>query len=190
MHLSVWRKLQVVGVEDGSFTKPIKNTSKALFIAVLLEGAHIIDLRLEKITVDGLDATEKLACMLRTLSFDVLMLAGVSFAGFNLVDPTVIFDEFRKPVIIVSRVKPNNLAVKEALFRHFSDWKVRWSIFEKLGDIYEIVSVPGEPPLYVEVVGTSYEWAGKLLRSLAFCCRVPEPLRVARLIAQGLSRTN
>jgi len=140
------------------------------------------------ITVDGLDASEKLITMLRNLAFDIVMLAGVSFAGFNLVDPTLVFEEFHKPIILVSRTKPNNIAVKNALLLHFEDWKARWSILRKLGPIYEVASMSGEPPIYVELVGATLVWATKLIRALVSCCRIPEPIRVARLIAQGLTR--
>ncbi len=105
--------------------------------------------------MDGLDASNKLIIMLHQWVFDAVMLAGVSFAGFNLVEPTLVFEELGKPIIVISRTKPDNIAVKNALFRHFEDWRVRWSVFEKLGPIYPIVSMPNEPLLYVKVVGAT-----------------------------------
>jgi len=86
------------------------------------------------------------------------MLVAVSFAGFNLVDATLIFEDLGKPVIVISRTKPDSIAVKNVLLQHFEDWRVRWSIFEKLGPVHPIVSIPAKPPLYVEVVGTTTNW--------------------------------
>jgi endonuclease V-like protein UPF0215 family len=190
MSPNVWREFRVVGVEDGGFSRKLqgRGIQKALFVCVLLRGKWINDFQADMITVDGLDATEKLTSMLRRLSFDAVMLAGVSFAGFNLVDPTIVFEEFRKPVIVISRTKPNNIAVKNALRRHFEDWRIRWSVFEKLGSVYEVISMSAEPPVYVEVVGAELDWASMLIRAASVCCRVPEPVRVARLVARGLSR--
>jgi endonuclease V-like protein UPF0215 family len=190
MSPNVWREFRVVGVEDGGFSRKLQGCGiqKALFVCVLLRGKWINDFQADMITVDGLDATEKLTSMLRRLSFDAVMLAGVSFAGFNLVDPTIVFEEFRKPVIVISRTKPNNIAVKNALRRHFEDWRIRWSVFEKLGSVYEVVSMSAEPPVYVEVVGAELDWTSTLIRAASVCCRVPEPVRVARLVARGLSR--
>ncbi len=183
-----WRDLRVVGVEDGGFSRaPLSQSQRALLVCVLLQGPWIIDFRVNRILVDGLDASDRLSSMLRELCFDVVMLAGVSFAGFNLIDPLLVFEEFHKPVIVISRTKPDNLAVKSALVRHFNDWHVRWSIFEKLGPIFEVISMPNKPPLYVEVVGCDVDWARDLIRALAAVCRVPEPIRVARLIARGLT---
>ncbi len=190
MSPNVWREFRVVGVEDGGFSRKLqgRGIQKALFVCVLLRGKWINDFQADMITVDGLDATEKLTSMLRRLSFDAVMLAGVSFAGFNLVDPTIVFEEFRKPVIVISRTKPNNIAVKNALRRHFEDWRIRWSVFDKLGSVYEVVSMSAEPPVYVEVVGAELDWTSTLIRAASVCCRVPEPVRVARLVARGLTR--
>lgn len=189
MHPNAWLEFRVIGVEDGGFSRESLgyDFTEALLVCVLLRGTCIEDFRADMITVDGLDASEKLVAMLRKLSFDVVMLAGVSFAGFNLVDPTLVFEKFHKPVIVISRTKPNNVAVKNALLLHFEDWQARWSVFQKLGPIHEVDSVPGEPPIYVEVIGASFDWATKLIRALPSCCRIPEPLRVARLIARGLT---
>jgi endonuclease V-like protein UPF0215 family len=190
MSLNVWREFRVVGVEDGGFSRETQDSDaqKALFVCILFRGKWVSDFQADLITVDGLDATEKLVFMLRRWSFDAVMLAGVSFAGFNLVDPTVIFEEFSKPIIIISRTKPDNIAVKNALSQHFEDWRVRWGIFEKLGPIWEVSSMSNEPPVYVEVIGTELDWASKLIRATSLCCRVPEPIRVARLVARGLTR--
>ena len=189
MRLDVWQKFRVVGVEDGGFSRESPNYGgQTLLVCVLLRGAWIDEFQADTIIVDGLDASDKLIAMLHHWSFDTVMLAGVSFAGFNLVDPTMVFEEFGKPVVVISRTKPDNVAVKKALFHHFEDWRVRWSVFDKLGPIHQVVSMPGEPPLYVEVVGTTADWATKLISASVTCCRIPEPMRVARLIARGLTR--
>jgi endonuclease V-like protein UPF0215 family len=183
---NVWQKSRAVGVEDGGFSRET-DVQKALLVSVLLHGISIIDFQMTHIEVDGLDATEKLCYMLRRWSFDSVILAGVSYAGFNLIDPNVVFEEFEKPVIVVARTKPNSMAVKSALLRHFEDWETRWGVMEKLGPVYEIVSVPNEPPIYAEIVGADLKLARNLVRRLSVCCRIPEPVRVARLIARGLT---
>ena len=190
MSLNVWREFRVAGVEDGGFSRELQSRGmqKALLVCVLLRGKWISDFQASMITVDGLDATEKLTSMLWRWTFDAVMLAGVSFAGFNLVDPTIVFEEFNEPVIVISRTEPNNVAVKNALRRHFGDWRVRWSIFEKLGSVYEVVSMPAEPPVYVEVVGAELDWASRVIQASSVCCRVPEPIRVARLVARGFTK--
>ncbi|MDI6691080.1 MAG: DUF99 family protein [Candidatus Bathyarchaeota archaeon] len=185
MKRKAFQNLLIVGVEDGSFQKGV--TRETFLAMVLLKQASIENVKVTKITVDGLNATKKLADTLKEWKFDAIMLAGVSFAGFNLIDPTIIYEKFKKPVIVISRTKPNNRAVKRALKRHFEDWETRWKVFKKLGPIYKIVTRNSAAPLYIETVGANVKWASNIIRSLCFCGRVPEPLRTARLIARGLS---
>ncbi|MGB9683404.1 MAG: DUF99 family protein [Candidatus Bathyarchaeales archaeon] len=185
MSRNVFQGMRVVGIEDGSFRKGI--TNRALLAAVLLKKLEIEGVKFAEITVDGLDATNKAVEILREWNFDAVMLAGVSFAGFNVINPTVLHEKFQKPVVVVSRTKPDNRAVKRALIQHFTDWKIRWDVFEKLGAIHRVHVTAGEPPLYVETVGKDIKWAAFLIKSLVTCSRVPEPIRVAKLIARGLS---
>ena len=177
--------MRIVGVEDGSFQKNV--TKKALLVAVLVTGSKIEQVKAFNITVDGLDAAERLSANIRDWAFDVLLLSGISFAGFNLIDPMKVFEAFGKPIIIIARTKPNNKAVKRALRAHFEDWETRWAIFEKLGPVHKTVTLFGKQPIYLETVHADAEWAVQLVCALAFWGRLPEPLRVARLIARGLS---
>jgi len=185
MKQNAFRSMPIVGVEDGSFQKGV--TQKALVVAVLLKGLKIENVRAAKITVDGLDATERLVEILNGLDFAAVFLAGLSFAGFNIIDPKVVYEQFRKPVIVVTRTKPNNKAVKRALQRHFDDWKARWSVFEKLAPAHEIVVSASATPVYAKTVGVNVKWAGNLIQATSICGRIPEPIRAARLIARGLS---
>jgi len=185
MNPNAWQDLRIIGIEDGSFTE---KSTKTLLVAVLLrKGLWIEDLKIGEITIDGLDATEKAIEMLKNWQFNIIMQAGVSFGGFNLVDPVKIYEIFKKPVIVVSRKKPDNIAIKNALLEHFEDWEQRWKVFERLGEVYEIKPFKNEPPLFMEIVGASPEWAERIIRLTTISSRIPEPVRVARLIARGLS---
>jgi len=188
---SVRKALRTVGVDDGGFQSQwssIRRHGKAILAAVLLNEYWIDDIHVGEITVDGLDATEILANLLNRWEFDAVFLSGVSFAGFNLIDADAIYKKFRRPVIVVSGDKPDNMAVKKALQKHFTDWEARWKIVRKLGRIYSAAPVVAEPPLYFEAVGLSARSAKLMIRALAVSSRLPEPIRVARLIARGLTR--
>jgi hypothetical protein len=158
-----------------------------LLVAVLVEGERIVAIRMGKITVDGLDATITLNRLLRGLRFDAVLLSGISFAGFNLIDPHAISRNYRKPTIVVSGSRPNNNSVKKALTLHFKDWRTRWAIISRLGAIHRIQSCGREPPLFFEVVGATVQKARFLIRQSARLGRLPEPLRVARIVAKSLT---
>ncbi|MEM3705210.1 MAG: DUF99 family protein [Candidatus Bathyarchaeia archaeon] len=175
----------MVGVEDGSFKKGI--TRKTKLVAVLFLETKIEDVHTTNVTVDGMDATEVLLNMVKGWSFGAVLLSGVSFAGFNIIDPTVIHERYGKPVVVISRAEPDNVAVKRALKRHFKDWEIRWSIFEKLGEVHKVQVIEDAEPVYIETIGETVEWAQALIQAFSFFGRIPEPLRVARLIARGIS---
>jgi hypothetical protein len=185
MRLNVFRNTPVVGVEDGSFQKGLARS--ALLAAVLFRGLEIENVKITEITIDGLDATKKLAEILSEWEFAAVLLAGISFAGFNIINPTAIHEKFKKPIIIVTRTKPDNKAVHRALQRHFKDWRIRWEVFQKLDSFHKMAVLADEPSIYVETIGADAKWAYNLIHALSVCCRVPEPIRVARLIARGLS---
>ncbi len=158
----------------------------APLLAVWLKGPHLRRLSARWITVDGLDATGKAELLLKG-SVDVpVLLSGVTFGGFNLIDPWRIQRLCRAPVIVVIGSRPDNRAVKRALSRHFPDWRKRWDLVRSLGPLHRVRTMQGESPVFFEPFGCSTREAGLILKSWAFVSRVPEPLRVAGMIARGL----
>jgi endonuclease V-like protein UPF0215 family len=176
-----------IGIDDGPF--PPKTDDKvrhAPLIVVWLKGPHLQQLRSRWITVDGLDATRKAQLLLKGFPHLPVLLSGVTFGGFNLIDPSKIQKMTNAPVIVVIGSRPNNSAVKRALSRHFPDWKERWDLIRSLGPLHKVRSIANESPVFFERFGCSTRDAGLILKSWAFVSRVPEPLRVAGIVARGL----
>ena len=181
-----------IGIEDGPFLRGRVENDQAPLVAVRLRGPHLLTVRAGRITVDGLDGTERALEMLRHFQITrktPILLAGVSFAGFNLIDPHVLHRTFSNPILIVTGSRPNNKAVKQALVRHFKDWRHRWRIISSLGTLHSVRTIPRENPLYYEAFGCQPVEARKILRSWALLSRFPEPLRVAGMVARGLFPT-
>jgi uncharacterized protein len=176
-----------IGVDDGAFPpKTDENARYAPLLAVWLKGPHLHRLRTAWITVDGLDATRKAELLLGRSTNDPILLSGVTFGGFNLIDPWKIQKRYKVPVVVVIGSRPDNRAVKRALFRHFPDWKERWDLIKSLGPLRKVRTMSGEGPLFFEQFGCSTREAESVLKSWAFVSRVPEPLRVAGILARGL----
>ena len=180
--------LSLVGVEDGGF-EAFKPNQTTLLCAALMVGDRIESLRLGRVTVDGRDATDVLSGMLVNIRCDAVILGGVSFAGFNTVDPHRLHDELGVPMIVYSGERPDSPSVLAALKAHFPDWVERWAPIARLGDVYSVVTKAGHPPVFFEVVGESRDWAEGVLRSCASLTRAPEPVRVAGIVARGLTRS-
>ena len=177
-----------IGIEDGPFLPRRLGGSKAPLVVVQLEGSHLVKARVAWINVDGLDATAAASKMLSSLppqDFPIL-LGGATFAGFNIINPRVLQRKFRTPTIVVIGSRPNNRAVKRALVKHFPDWKRRWRILSSLGSLHQARTFQNESPIFYEAFGCAVDEARRILREWAYVSRIPEPLRVARLVARGL----
>jgi len=177
-----------IGVEDGPFLPRRLGGSKAPLVVVKLEGPHMTAVRAGWIGVDGMDGTERALKLLESfaMSESPILLAGVTFGGFNLIDPRRLQKMFKVPTIVVVGSRPNNRAVKRALVRHFLDWRERWRIIRSLGPLRTVRTVASENPLFYEAFGCSSSVAQRILARWAWVSRIPEPLRVAGLVARGL----
>jgi uncharacterized protein len=177
-----------IGIDDGPFLPGRLGGSKAPLVVVELKGPHLVKVRAAWITVDGLDATAaalKMLGSLRLHDFPIL-LAGATFGGFNIINPRVLQRKFRVPTIVVIGSRPNNSAVKRALVKHFPDWRRRWHILSSLDPLHQARTFRNEGPIFYESFGCSDSEARSILRKSAYVSRIPEPLRVAGMVARGL----
>src|SRR6266550_7356778 len=177
-----------IGIDDGPFLSRRLGGSRAPLVAVLLKGPHLVKARTAWIGVDGFDATGVASRMLSSLRAreSPILLAGATFGGFNVINPRMLLRQFRTPTIVVIGSRPDNRAVKRALVRHFPDWRRRWRILSSLGPLRQARTVQNENPIFYEAFGCRYSEARKMLTEWAYVSRIPEPLRVAGLVARGL----
>jgi endonuclease V-like protein UPF0215 family len=174
-------------VDAGIVPRQRSKTQSTVIVAVLLEDLRIQTIKLARITVDGTDALRVLSSLLKELHYDAVLLSSISFGGFNLVDIKRLSHATHRPVIAVTGERPNNAAVRNALRKHFDDWEERWGIVKNAGQLYSCKPLPKEPRLYFEAQGGSATFAKKIILSSAVISRLPEPIRVAGLLARGLS---
>ena len=174
-------------MDDGAFPKDRDTNQSTLILAVLLQNSRILSIKVGRITVDGTDATRVLVSLVRSMRYDAILLSGISFGGFNLVDIRKLSQATHRPVIAITGGRPNNAAVLSALRKHFPDWKERWRIVKDAGRLYSCKPLAKEPELYFEVRGASAAFAKKAISSTAAISRLPEPIRVAGILAKGLT---
>ncbi len=143
-----------------------------------------------KITVDGLEATQKLAEMIKESphchQLRVVMLNGITFAGFNIVDIKALSQQTELPVIAVTDRKPNLREVHAAL-EHLPNCEERWNAILNAGEFFSVPMRGGKQQICVETAGITRERAVEVLHMSALHSKVPEALRVAHLIASGIS---
>jgi endonuclease V-like protein UPF0215 family len=143
-----------------------------------------------RIRIDGLDATSKIASMILNSphykQLRVIMLNGITFAGFNVVDIKRLNMKTRLPVITVTREKPDLADIHKAL-KNLPRNEERWKIIQNTGEAVEIFARNGREKIYMQFSGICEEDAEKILWSTSTRSNIPEALRVAHLIASGLS---
>jgi endonuclease V-like protein UPF0215 family len=180
-------EIRILGVDDGKFTPHTKGN--VLIVGVVLRGGCWLDgVMHTTIAIDGLDATENIASMINNSphrrQLRLVMLNGVTFGGFNIADIKKLHALTKLPVMALTRDKPDMEAIHEAL-KHLPDTEERWRMVLEAGKIYEIVC--REAKLYVGLAGLSLVDAQKIVDLTATMSCFPEPLRVAHLIASGIT---
>jgi endonuclease V-like protein UPF0215 family len=177
----------VLGIDDGKF-KP-HTQGDVLIVGVVFRGGCSIDgVMHTRIGIDGLDATEKIAEMINTSphrpQLRIVMLSGITFAGFNLVDMQKLYSATGLPVIALTHEKPDLDAIYAAL-KHLPLSEKRWQIVQNAGKIYEITNKHAR--FYMGLAGISLADAVAILDLTSTRGSYPEPLRVAHLIASGIT---
>ena len=103
-------EIRILGVDDGVFT-PHKKTL-ALVVGVVFRGGYWLDgVMHTKVEVDGFDSTQKIVSMIvnspHHKQLRVIMLDGITYAGFNIVNIRDLNEETNLPVIAMTRDEPD-----------------------------------------------------------------------------------
>jgi len=184
-------EIRVLGVDDGVFTPRMKGLVPV--VGVVFRGGYWLDgVMHTKVKVDGFDATEKIASMILNSphfkQLRVIMLNGVTFAGFNIVDIKRLNSRTKLPVISVTREKPNLAEIREAL-KNLPKSEGRWKAILNAGETFEVFTRSESEKIYVQIAGILKEDAKKILQLTSTRSNVPEALRVAHLVASGITCT-
>jgi endonuclease V-like protein UPF0215 family len=182
-------EIRVLGVDDGVF-KP-KTRGFVPVIGVVFRGGYWLDgVMHTKIRIDGMDATRKIASMIISSphykQLRVIMLDGITFAGFNVVDIKELNAKTKLPVMTVTREKPNLEEIRKAL-ENLPKSEKRWKAVLNAGEPMEVPIKGGKEKVYMQAVGISLEDAIKILKLTSTRSNIPEALRVAHLIASGIT---
>lgn len=181
----------MLGVDDGVFVPRTEGVVDV--VGVVYRGGYWFEgIMRTEIGIDGLDGTEKMSNMIRSSPYydelRVVVLDGITFAGFNVVDITVLSYLVDLPVIAVVRDKPDMQEIKSAL-QNLPDFEIRWQAMENAGKLMEVKTRSGENPVYMHIAGILRKDAEKIMKKTSIQSNIPEALRVAHIIASGLTRS-
>jgi endonuclease V-like protein UPF0215 family len=180
------REIRILAIDDSALLN-----EKVMIVGTVFRGGDWMDGVLRSdITRDGHDSTFVICNMIKKSKhfgqLRAVMLDGITYGGFNIVDIEKIHRETGIPVIVVMRSQPDFAKIKAAL-KYFSDGEERWKIIEKAGRIEKIEGKNGRSPLYIQTAGISLKSAEKIIQLTSIRSNIPEPLRAAHLIATGVT---
>lgn len=182
------REIRVLGIDDGVFAPHTRG--EVGVVGVVYRGGYWFDgIMRTEVTIDGMDATKKIAAMIKdSPHYDqlrVVVLDGVTVAGFNVVDIKELYKKVDRPVIAVTREEPNFEEIRRAL-ENLPEYKKRWEVIKNTGEMTKVRTRKDEEPIYIQVAGISQKDAEEILKKTSTRSNIPEALRVAHIIASGL----
>src|SRR5207245_10982400 len=138
---------------------------------------------------DAHDGAERITAMVRGSRYRAglaaILIDGTAVGGFNVVDIEAVHAAVDRPVITVTRKRPNLGSIETALRRRFDDWQERLAIIRR----HEIEPIrTGHGTVWVTYVGAKPTEVQEPLSLTTVRGVLPEPLRVAHLIAAGIVR--
>lgn len=182
------REIRILGFDDAAFEHGSAGKSVPV-VGVIFRGGDFIDGMLRTdVTIDGMDSTDKLIKRINSSrhrqQLKIVMFGGITLGGFNIVDIHRLHERTNLPVIVVNRKMPNLQDVQKAL-KKFKDYKKRWALIEKAGALKPCTLKRGKK-VYYQSVGLSDERAEDIIILSSTRSFIPEPLRVAHLIATAI----
>ena len=200
--------MNVIGFDDGPF--PREHRGDVLLVGTVCSGTRLDGVLSGTIRRDGANATQNMVNVVRASQFgehvQTIMLQGIAVGGFNVVDVHALSKALRVPVLVVVRKLPDMAAVRRALFADAPHSRPRvagaarkWKLIEAAGALEALgpsrrsqkkEKVSGistsVPKVWVQRVGLSMEDARKVIAATTLHGNIPEPLRLAHLIAGGI----
>lgn len=172
----------VVGFDDAPFARGHKG--KVKLVGTVYASLRFDGVLIGEVDKDGFDSATRLAELIDGSKFaehiQLIMLQGIAFAGFNVVDVFSLHEHLGLPVLVVARKQPDMASIRKALLSHIEEGKTKWAVLERLGEMEQINGV------FVQRVGISPDQAAAVLDQFAVHGNIPEPLRTAHLIAGAL----
>lgn len=196
--------MNVIGFDDGPF--PREHRGDVLLVGAVCAGTRLDGVLASHVRRDGADATRRVIDAIRGSQFvtqvQAILFQGIAMGGFNVVDIQGLHREMGVPVLVVMRRSPDMLGVERALFSGAPPGRPRvkgaarkWGLIQAAGAIEPLgrtsrtraTGLRGEGPrLWVQRAGLTMEEARRLVAATTLHGNVPEPVRLAHLIAGGI----
>lgn len=185
MTLHVNKKgIRVLGIAE-SFRRTEK---KSVLAGIVMRSDFVIDgVAFNKIAVGGMDATEGVLHVFESLQradINVMMLNGCVISWFNIIDIKAVYERLRIPLICVTYEESGGL--EEHIASHFEarERDNRIEAYKRLGNRVP-VRLQNNFDVLIRFLGMEKTEAAAVLKKFTTHGKVPEPLRVAKIVARA-----
>jgi endonuclease V-like protein UPF0215 family len=172
----------VVGFDDAPFARA--HRGDVLLVGVVCSRTRLDGVLSGRVRRDGANSTERMIDLVSNAQFKdhvrAVLLQGIAVAGFNVVDVHALHEGLGVPVLVVARRLPDLAAMRRALVARPGGER-KWRLIERAGPMEPLAGV------YVQRVGLTTVEARDLLAATTLHGNLPEPLRLAHLIAGGVT---
>ncbi|HVN65006.1 MAG TPA: DUF99 family protein [Methanomicrobiales archaeon] len=178
------RGLRALGIAE-SFSGRASSTMAGV---VMRKDLRVDGAALASLTVGGMDATAAVLGIIGSLArrdINLVMVGGSVVAWYNILDPGEVRVRSGLPVIVVTYEESEGL--EEDIRHHFPGDENRLRAYRNLGDRTPVELPTGER-LFMRATGIAEEDAARVIRDFTRDGKVPEPVRVARLVARAAMR--
>jgi endonuclease V-like protein UPF0215 family len=179
--------IRALGIAE-SFVKGL--SQKSFLAGVVMRADRIIDgLSFTQVTVGGIDATQQVITLLEKLhrqDINVIILNGCVISWFNVIDLQEVFQASSIPLICVT------YDASEGLDKYFQElfpttWQQRLQTYQQNGERILVTLKTGKC-VFTRYFGLSLAEVKGVLNKFTVSGAVPEPIRVARLLARTLMK--
>ncbi len=179
------RAIRALGVAE-SFRS---GSERAFLAGVVMRSDLVVDgFSFSRTTISGDDATASVISLYESLGredVNLIMIGGTIISMYNIVDVNEVFERTGRPVLAVT-YRPSE-GIEEAIKRHFPDrWERKLEDYRRLGPRKEVVLKTGLKA-FIRTAGIDDLDSRAILNKFTVFGRIPEPIRVARLLARSLS---
>ena len=179
--------LRALGIAE-SF---VRSRSTSILAGVVMRADLRVDgLAYAHATVGGDDGTEAVLNLYRHLDradINALLLSGAALSWFNIIDLQEVFEKTERPLICLTYEESPGL--EKYIREYFPKPAEKLRRYVHLGARVSVRLRTGFE-VYVRVLGLSTEDARVLLNKFILDGRIPEPVRVARLVARAALHAN
>lgn len=149
---------------------------------------HVDAILTGRIEVDGVDSIDAVISFLNSgygKAANIVLTNGVTFGGFNILDPAELYTRSKVPVVSVTRKEPDLVSMISAIEQH-GGAMAKINLLKKLDP--RRLLLPGGGFLYSNIAGIEAAEAEKVVGRSIFRGKIPEAIRIAHMVGSVLKK--